>query len=32
MKKIQHSFEAFETGCYTAFFDAIDEIIFIKDD
>lgn len=32
MKKIQHSFEAFETGCYTAFFDAIDEMIFIKDD
>ncbi|MBV5278817.1 MAG: PAS domain S-box protein, partial [Campylobacteraceae bacterium] len=32
MKKIQGSPEVFEAGCYTAFFDAIDEMIFIKDD
>jgi len=31
MKKIQDE-RTFETGCYTAFFDAIDEMIFIKDD
>jgi len=32
MKKIHDKHEVFETGCYTAFFDAIDEMIYIKDD